>query len=328
MKDYTQLSLRERQQIGTFLDMGYKVSDIAKRINRHVTTLYRELSRNSKEDGYYTAYYAHSQAQKRHYRKPLKLAVDSGCYKYVMEKLKRGWSPEQIAGRMKVLSLPYRICHETIYQYIYRHAQAKIYYYLPMQRVHRKKRRMRQHQRIFTGFHSINHRPEEIENRLRIGHWEGDTIRFAKQRQQSITTLVERKSRFVILRKNIRSTTNIVMGNIRDTISKLPARLFKTITFDQGSEFAGFDNIEHYSKCRVFYAHARSPWLRGSNENTNKRLRRYLPKKANIRAIEQEYLDKIAQQFNRTPRKCLGFLSPGEVFLGFKKSTVALDAGI
>ena len=118
------------------------------------------------------------------------------------------------------------------------------------------------------------------------------------------------------------------MGNIRDTIIQLPARLFKTITFDQGSEFASFDNIEHYSKCRVFYAHARSPWLRGSNENTNKRLRRYLPKEANIREIEQDCLDEIASQFNHTPRKCLGFLTPGEVILGFKKSTVALDSGI
>lgn len=328
MKDYTQLSLKERQQIGTFLDMGYKVQEIAKRINRHVTTLYRELGRNRKQDGHYTAHYAHTQAQKRHHRKPKKLVVNSNGYKYVMEKLKEGWSPEQISGRMKKLSLPYRICHETIYQYIYRHAQAKIYYYLPMQRAHRKKRRMRQYQGIFRGSRSINHRPEEIENRLSIGHWEGDTIRFANERQQSITTLVERKSRFVVLRKNIRSTTNIVMGNIGDTIMKLPAKLFKTITFDQGSEFAGFDNIEHYSKCRVFYAHAHSPWLRGSNENTNKRLRRYLPKKANIRAIGQEWLDKIANQFNHTPRKCLGFSTPSEVILSSKKSAVALDSGI
>ncbi len=136
---------------------------------------------------------------------------------------------------------------------------------------------------------------------MRVGHWEGDTIRFAHERQQSITTLVERKSRFVVLRKNIRSITNIVMGNIRDTIIKLPARLFKTITFDQGSEFAGFDNIERYSKCRLFYAHAHSPWLRGTNENTNKRLRRYLPKGANVREIEQDLLDKIAYQFNHSP---------------------------
>ena len=328
MGHYRHLSLKERRQIGAFIEMGCTIKDISQKLNRHRATIYRELERNQTKEGYYFPHQAHSKAQKRHYRKPLKLVVNSVCYKYVMKKLKSGWSPEQISGRMRKLSLPYRVCHETIYQYIYRHAQSHIYYYLPMQRCRRKLRQKRQTRHIFRDFRSIDNRPKEVEARCKKGHWEGDTIRFANERYQSITTLVERKSRFVLLQKNIRSTTKIVMTNIRNIVNLISNRLCKTITFDQGSEFADFACIERHTKCNVYYAHAHSPWLRGTNENTNKRIRRYLPKQTNIKGINQSMLNTLADQLNNTPRKCLGFLTPKEVFLGHKKKIVALDSVI
>ena len=127
-----------------------------------------------------------------------------------MDKLKAGWSPEQISGRMRILKLPYSVCHETIYHYVYCHARSHIYYYLPMQRSQRRRRRQRKIRSHYTGIRSINNRPNEVNSRRTVGHWEGDTIRFSGERKGSITTLVERKSRYLVLQKNIQSTSRIV----------------------------------------------------------------------------------------------------------------------
>jgi len=251
MGDYTQLSQKERRQLKAFLDMGYTVSDITNRLDRHRSTIYREINRNS-TGGCYWPVKAHTQARERKWRKPLKLIVDSPCYKYVLDKLKKGWAPEQISGRMRILKLPYSVCHETIYQYVYRRAQSHIYDYLPMQRANRRKRRQRKSQGHYKGFRSINNRPNDVETRNTRGHWEGDTIRFSGERKQSITTLVERKSRFVLLQKYIRSTSRVVMNNIRDTMNMMMKLLWQTITFDQGSEFSDFSKVERGTQCKVF----------------------------------------------------------------------------
>lgn len=309
---YTQLSQKERRQIEAFLDMGLNVANIGKRLNRHRSTIYREITRNKSRSSYLPIP-AHYKALARKARKPFKLKIGSSCYKYVMKHLQKGWSPEQISGRMKLLGLAARVCHETIYQYIYKHAKKRIYYYLPMQRNKRKQRRKRKTTSKYNGFRSIDNRPSEVASRGIVGHWEGDTIRFSNERQQSITTLVERKSRFVVLNKNNKSTTNVVIHNVCAAIKDLSAKLWKSITFDQGTEFANCYSIERNTKCKVYYAHPRSPWLRGSNENTNKRLRRYLPKKCNIRGVNQYWLENIAKRLNSTPRKCLGYLTPKEV---------------
>lgn len=317
VSNYKQLSLKERRQLACFLEMGLSVKIISSRLERHRSTIYREIDRNSTHQGY-LAVRANKQALVRKHRKPLKLVVNSNGYKYVMTKLQAGWSPEQISGRMKSLKLPFSVCHETIYQYIYRHAHSYVYQYLPMQRHKRRQRGKRKSCSIYNGHRKISNRPEDIELRQTLGHWEGDTIRFASERKQSVTTLVERKSRFLVLQKNERSTTKIVMNNIYDAIRGFPKRVWHTITFDQGSEFADFARVERPTRCNVYYANARSPWQRGSNENTNKRLRRYLPKQADIKQISQETLDYIADKFNSTPRKCLGYLTPWEVLLGKK----------
>lgn len=312
MSYYNQLTQKERRQIKAFLDMDWPIDAIASRIGRHRSTIYRELKRNRINENYFPVK-AHTRAQARKRRKPLKIWVNSQSYKYVMKRLKQGWSPEQIAGRMRRLSLPFRVCHETIYQYVYRHAKPHIFYYLPQQRPKRLRRRTRKTISMYAGVHSINNRPEIVDSRTTLGHWEGDTIRFAGERWQSITTLVERKSRFLVLQKNARSTTRIVMNNIRQGMNDLSKKLWQTITFDQGREFADYACVERKRKCQVFYAHASSPWLRGTNENTNKRLRRYLPKRADIQQVNQDSLDKLAKLFNNTPRKCLDYLTPKEV---------------
>lgn len=318
MDHYSQLSLKERRQINVFLDMNYPIGAIAQRLGRHRSTIYREIQRNQTAR-YYLPGKAHEQAQSRRLRQPRKVVVDSACYKYIMEKLKGGWSPEQIAGRMRSLSLGFRVCHETIYQYIYRHANKKIYCYLPLQRKRRRRRYQRYSGMKYGDMRRIANRPAEVALRKRLGDWEGDTIRFHQERQQSITTLAERVSRFIFLIKNIRSSSPCVMRGITTFMSALPEKRQRTLTFDQGSEFAHFHEVEANTFCKVFYADAHSPWQRGTNENTNKRLRRYLPKKMNIRKLTQRMLDDLAKNLNRTPRKCLDYLTPEEVFFKLRR---------
>jgi IS30 family transposase len=160
----------------------------------------------------------------------------------------------------------------------------------------------------------ITNRPEIVNTRETFGHWEGDNIIFSSSKTQSITSVVERKSRFLMLTKNVNSQTATVMNNIKEKLLKVPLEGCLTITFDQGSEFADYKQLETNIGCRVYYCEISSPWQKGTNENTNGRLRRYLPRKIDITSISQKDLDHIAKRANATPRKCLGFKTPKEMF--------------
>ncbi len=149
----------------------------------------------------------------------------------------------------------------------------------------------------------------------RFGHWEGDTIQFVGNRKKVVTTLVERKSRMVLLIKNNSKHSNGVMEKIRGKFESLPQKMCKTITFDQGVEFADYKQLETKMKCRVYYCETHSPWQKGTNENMNGRLRRYLPNTTNIDQITQKDLDSLAHRMNLCPRKCLGYKMPQEVFI-------------
>jgi len=313
MSHYTQLSVKERRQLAALWDMGWFPKAIAKRLGRHPSTIYRELHRNQCKQGYLPIV-AHKLSAHRRQRAPCKLKVESAAYKYVLSKLQRGWSPEQISGRMKLLNLPHRVCHETIYHYLYRHARSSLWERLPTQRRSRKKRKPRRARRPYEGLRAIQNRPLEVEFRKIAGHWEGDTIRFSKQRSSSVTTLVERKTRFLVMCKNSYSTSSEVMNHIAKRMSGCPKKVWKTLTFDQGSEFADFAKIERTSRCKICYAKAHSPWQRGSNENTNGRVRSYLPRGTHPTKISQRGLDELAEILNNTPRKCLEFLTPKEAF--------------
>lgn len=315
MDDYTQLTPRERRRIGCFLDMNLSIDAISERLGRHRSTIYREIKRNSIK-GCYLPGQANEKAKKRKFRKPYKFKVNKNIYDYVINKLKKGWSPEQICGRLKFKKHAESICPETLYQYIYKHSKGALYQYLPTQR----KKRIARYQRKArpkpcTNHKSILNRPIEAENRLNKGHWEGDTIRFTHCRIRSVTTLVERKSRLLLLCKNDKSTSELVMNNLKNKMKCFTKNSYQTLTFDQGSEFTSFYSLEQELKCTIFYAQARSPWQRGTNENTNGRIRRYIPRNINPANMEQNWLDEIANLLNNTPRKCLGFRTPREVFL-------------
>jgi len=296
--------------------MKLSMSAIAKRIGRHRSTLYRELGRNTYY-GLYMPSIAHAQSKQRHPKLINKLQANEKLNEYVIEGLKKGWSPEQISGRMKMDSKEFYACAESIYRYIYRNKSLGLYKYLPRQRTKRQIRFSRKTlgNKAQITKRNICFRPEEVATRKQIGHWEGDTIRFPRDQKTCVTTLVERKSRFVCLRKNEDAKSKTVIGHICHVIKSAPKKLWGSVTFDQGSEFMEFRTIEYQTKCKIFFCDTRSPWQRGSNENMNGRLRRYLPKNFKIDEITQDYLDIVALKVNNTPRKCLGYFTPNEVIL-------------
>lgn len=316
MKEYTQLSQKERRQIYIFLEMGLSKAKIAKRLGRHKSTIYNEINRNKENQGYFPVI-AHNKARTRkEQNRPCKMKRNRALYDYVIKRLKKGWSPEQISARMKLKNKPYYICHESIYSYIYRQKNKGLYQCLAYKKYQRGIKFGRKHRKCRYGEKRlITNRAEIINTRTTFGHWEGDSMIFSSSRRQSIATVVERKSRVVVLTKNDNCKSETVMGNIENSLINAPKKACLTITFDQGSEFAHFRKLENNLKCKVYYCEVRSPWQKGSNENMNGRLRRYLPRDINIRQVTQEELNIIAKKLNNTPRKCLGFKTPREVYL-------------
>jgi IS30 family transposase len=308
--------MKERCLIATFLSMDVKIETIAARSGRHRSTIYREIRRN-KQGKRYMPGIAHQMAAERHPCPPNKLQTHIALNQYVLAGLKKGWSPEQISGRMKLEKKDFYACQESIYRYIYKNKSLGLCKLLPKRKATRRCRIARnphksKHQ---LARRNISLRSEEVNLRTTFGHWEGDTIRFPKDQKTCVTTLVERKSRYVCLHKNKNKQSNTIIDHILNTIKVMPKKMWGTLTLDQGSEFMSFRTIEYQTKCKVYFCDPHSPWQRGGNENMNGRLRRFLPKKFKIDRINQRTLDRIAIQANSTPRKCLNYQTPEEVIM-------------
>ena len=314
MTDYTHLSMRDRCLIATFLSMETKIKTIAIRSGRHRSTIYREISRN-KNGIRYMPGIAHEMAKLRHPHQANKIDTNLKLNLYVLKGLQDGWSPEQISGRMKLEKQDFLVCAESIYRYIFKNKNLGLYKLLPTKKSKRRSRHVREKRskKTIMTMRNISHRTKEADLRDIVGHWEGDTIRFPRDQKTSVTTLVERKSRFVFLRKNKNSKSETVMNHIYDAIKSCPKKIWGTLTLDQGSEFMAFRKVERQTKCKIYFCDPHSPWQRGSNENMNGRLRRYLPKNFKIDKINQRTLEKISIRVNSTPRKCLGYQTPEEV---------------
>lgn len=316
MSDYTHLSIADRRRFYTLLEMKLPITEIAKRLSKHRSTLYRELNRNSELEGYFPKVAQLKTQERAKQKHPSKLQTNGVLRDYVVRSLKKGWSPEQISGRMKYHKLSFYACHESIYQFIYQSKNKELYHCLPYKKPKRQKHYSRQKSPCRYGkIRLITERPEEIGTRKRFGHWEGDTIQFKGHKEKVVTTLVERKSRLVFLIKNNSKHSQGVMDKIKKKFESLPEKMCKTITFDQGCEFAAYREFEEQLKCRVYYCETHSPWQKGSNENMNGRLRWSLPKEAEIDRITQQELDQLAAKMNRCPRKCLGYKTPQELFI-------------
>jgi len=324
------LTSAEREEISRGIVAGQSIREIARTLGRAASTVSREVRRNGGR-ARYRAVEADKSAWDRGRRpKQCKLALNGRLARLVASKLKMNWSPEQIAGWLKA-EYPrderYHVSHETIYQSLFIQARGalkkELTAHLRSQRTIRRSKHSKSKgvgQGEIKDIVSIRERPASVEDRAVPGHWEGDLI--AGSKNTHIATLVERKTRYVMLAKvNSRDTETVINALIKQS-KKLPKELYKSLTWDRGKELAGHKEFSLATNIKVYFCDPKSPWQRGSNENTNGLLRQYFPKRTDLSVHSQAHLNKVARQLNERPRKTLGFRTPAQKFNECVASTV------
>lgn len=313
------LTLVERVKIQMYHEQGKEPEEIASSLGRSKATIGRELERNSTARGY-DAERAHRMYLKRRQPcRPGKKLDYPPLRSYVTERIRvEEWTPEQVAGRLPV-EYPddprMRISHEAIYQAIY--SQDSLHYLiacLPQARPKRRKRGQGKTRRgpSIPNRVGIEQRPPEVETRAIHGHWEGDLI-VGKNNDGFIVTLVERTSRLLCAVKAQTKKACEVAQAIIETMLDFPPSWLKSTTFDNGPEFSQHERMVEALPLQVYFADPYSSYQRGTNENTNGLIRRYLPKGKSFAELTQRKLDSIVDQINNRPRKCLGYRTPNEV---------------
>ena len=300
------LALHEREEISRDLSAKSSIRAIARRLNRSPSTISREINRNG-GTGKYRAILADKQAWIMAKRpKRCKLQINIALRDIVADKLTNRWSPEQISGHLKRMfpeNKAMHISHESIYKTLYIQSRGALK--KALLRELRTQRVMRQSRKFNTKGNrrggiidavSIHDRPKEADDRAIPGHWEGDLICGTKK--SYIATLVERTSRFTVLAKVNGNDTNSVISAITNKISDLPSQLKQSLTWDRGMELAKHKQFTIDTKVEVYFCDPQAPWQRGTNENTNRLLRQYLPKKTDLSIYTQIDLDQIAKELN------------------------------
>jgi len=316
---YHHITQEQRTELGVLLRVKTKKQDIAKQLNKHRSSIWREMHRNkaNTNTGYH-AEIARSQTKMRrltansHFRK-----IDSSkeLQKYIYKRLRATWTPEQIAGTLREEFGFTVLCHQTIYQYIYK-VKPKWIQYLR----HKKNRFRRRHGtagrlQILADSKKkrIDQRPLLIEERTRIGDWEGDTV-VGKEKTKRILTYVERKSGLLKAVKLESATANEVREKTRLLFQKLNINKRHSITYDNGSEFADYEWIEKDLKLDTYFAYPYHSWERGTNENTNGLLRQFFPKGTSFANITQKEIDRAVKLINTRPRKRHKYKTPEDIF--------------
>jgi IS30 family transposase len=319
------LSMVERQRIAGLQRQGLGVREIARRLERSPSTVSRELRRNTAaHDTGYEAVLAHVRARERGARPGRsRLAQDPQLRAVVQSKLEEEWSPEQIAAHLRS-AYPdqprWHLCHETIYQALYRGSRGglnrRLTKRLRTRRPLRKRRRRpdQRRPRYVVPHQRIHHRPAIVNERSRLGDWEGDLI-VGPMSRSAVATLVDRKSRFLRLVQlpNGHGSEHLVTALTAALATVEPGKLL-TLTWDQGSEMARHDEVAKMFSEGVFFADPGCPWMRGTNENTNGLIRQYLRKGTDLRPYTTEDLACIEAKLNSRPRKKLEWRTPAEVF--------------
>ncbi len=302
---YTHLSQFERYQISTMLRLNCRITQIAQHLERHESTIRREILRNSGESGY-GALQAHVMSSVRSIGSRNATRVPSILWPRVEAFLSVQHSPEQISAYLP-------ISHESIYQHIYRDRSLRLRSYL---RCQKKKRRCYAGNRLAStpigNRRGIELRPASVELRARIGHWEVDTI-IGKGHKGVIVTLVERKSGFTLLKLLPNKTAEVVSAAMIELLMPLK-HMVSTITSDNGCEFAMHEAVDAALACTSYFARPYASWQRGTNENTNGLVRQYVPKSRAFNTVSHQEIEMIQNRLNHRPRKRLGFNTPDRVF--------------
>ena len=313
-KNYTQLTIRERYTIEDLIQEGKPQNRIAEKLGRDNSTISRELARNRDKNGIYHAEKAEEFAGDRCIRSRFNNFTE--LTKSIIEsKLIIHWSPEQISSHLKN-KYGVQISYELIYQYLTfdREQGGNLYKLLPHRGDKYKKRNIKTRRRVWKEAKTrklIDIRPAVVTEKSEIGHWEGDTVE-SKGHQGGIGTFVDIKSKFLIIRK-VKNKSSLEMKNAVIGAFEYYPDIVKTMTLDNGTEFALHDQIEQELTTQVYFAHPYSPWERGLNENTNGLIRKFYPKGTDFSEVSYEDILRVQNLINERPRKSLNYKTPKEV---------------
>ena len=317
-QQYDHLTLEDRCSIARLHEAGQSIRQTAAALDRSPSTISRELKRNRGTKIGYKPAYAEDQARARRWTGS-KLERDDELRSLVLNCLKSGWSPEQVAGRLRQQNAAATISHESIYRFIYAQIRRTQDYawrlYLPrakFKRGYRGRKGGSPVQHIKDRI-SIGKRPLYINARRQPGHWETDYLLFSRY-GQSVLVAQERASRFVLLAKPPSRQAEPTAAQLHNWLSPLPPQLRRTLTQDNGTEFALHHKLRDALGINTYFCNPHSPWQKGGIENANGRVRRFLPRRTNLLQCSPQQIDAIARQCNNTPRKCLGFKTPAELF--------------
>lgn len=317
-KRYQELTLEERERIAVLKGFGKSIREIAQDLGRNHSTVSREIRRNSCVVAKRRCYLVHRAEMRTRRRKMLRgkreRLKDPRIRDYVREKLQLHWSPEQIAGRIRLDHLGLTISHEAIYQYVYEEAW-ELFHYLP--RKH-KRRRLRFNYRkprglVIPSRVFIGERPERINQRLVLGHWEADSA-VSRTSSVALHVLLERKSRLVKITKILRNTSDCIRDTITRKLFPLSPSSRLSITYDNGVENGKHLEVNRELKTQSFFCNPYHSWEKGSVENAIGLVRRFLPKKTDFERIPSLEISQIENLINNRPRKCLNYKTPKEVF--------------
>lgn len=319
---YKHFTTKERFELSALLKTNrLSQKEIAKELSKSESAISREISRNNSEDDRYIPGEAIQKTKERYWlanQRFRKIENNEELEKYIISRLKKHWSPEQIAGRLKEKNNQRTIIHhETIYQYIY-NKNPKLIKYLRCKKGKYRRRygtkiRENRREKAKLANRRIDKRPKIIEDRKRIGDWEGDTI-VGEEKTKHILTHVERKSGYLLADKLERATAEETAKKTIARFKKLPKKKRYSCTYDNGNTFAGYESTEKQLCMDIYFAYPYHSWERGTNENTNGLLREFFPKKTPFAKIRQRDIDQAVKLINNRPRKRLSYLTPHEVF--------------
>lgn len=311
------LTIEERDRLSQLRQQGASQKEIAAALGRNKGTICRELRRNS-TGGEYLSAQAQRESERRRRERPIMHKMDVPEINHaVRAKLTQEWSPEQIAGRRKQQTGEPSVSHQTIYAWIKRDKDRKHW------ESFLRRRGKRPYRRKNTGppeAARIRHRPEVIEQRLRLGDFEGDTV-LGPPSTGGVATLVDRKSRFTMIAKVRSKDADHVHKKLKQRLQEFDEKRRRSITFDNGTEFARCHRLEKHLGLKLYFADPGCPYQRGTNENTNGLIRQYFPKGTDFRDISHCQVRETENKLNNRPRACLGFRTPAEVF--FEKTPPA-----
>lgn len=312
------LSAAEREEISRAMSAGRSIRDVARQLGRAASTISREVARNGGRQCYRAGQADHRAWQQAQRPKSCLLATNEALRDFVSEGLQHDWSPTQISGWLKAWyenDGTMQVSPETIYRSLFIQARGvlkkELVYHLRSGRTMRRgKSATNKGRRQIVDAVSIRERPAEVEDRAVPGHWEGDLI--AGSNNSYVATLVERQSRFVMLVRVENKNTATVVSALTEAVKKLPEGLMATLTWDRGKEMASHKSFTIATDVQIYFCDPRSPWQRGTNENTNGLLRQYFPKGTDLSGFTQEELNEVACKLNTRPRQTLGFATPAD----------------